>query len=173
MVAIAIFGPFFLPVRTDQRAVPGDSSASGSTTRRPTWAARRFTPGTCSATTGSLAASTCSTLVVNGARLSLLDRHRRSQSFAAILGTIVGGIAGYFGGWLDTLLMRIVDVLLSLPLLFVIIVVREGASAYGDWRVILHRLRLARLAGDRPAGPQPVPDAPDGGLRGRRAGRRA
>jgi peptide/nickel transport system permease protein len=33
------------------------------------------------------------------------------------IGTITGAIAGYFGGWVDTLIMRTVDVLLTLPAL--------------------------------------------------------
>ena len=39
-----------------------------------------------------------------------------------VLGTIVGTIAGFFGGVVDNVLMRVVDVMLSLPLLFVILV---------------------------------------------------
>lgn len=40
----------------------------------------------------------------------------------ATFGTIVGSIAGYYGGWIDTLLMRLTDLILSLPLLPVAIV---------------------------------------------------
>ena len=32
-----------------------------------------------------------------------------------ILGVIVGGISGYFGGWVDNVIMRITDVFLSFP----------------------------------------------------------
>ena len=39
-----------------------------------------------------------------------------------VIGTIVGPIAGYVGGFVDNILMRVVDVMLSLPLLFVILV---------------------------------------------------
>jgi peptide/nickel transport system permease protein len=32
-----------------------------------------------------------------------------------ILGVIIGGIAGYFGGWVDNLLMRFVDIIYCIP----------------------------------------------------------
>ena len=32
-----------------------------------------------------------------------------------IIGVIIGGIAGYFGGWIDTVLMRLVDVIYCIP----------------------------------------------------------
>lgn len=32
-----------------------------------------------------------------------------------ILGTLIGGVSGYYGGWVDSLIMRIVDFLLTLP----------------------------------------------------------
>ena len=38
-----------------------------------------------------------------------------------IVGTIVGLASGYFGGWLDTLLMRIVDVAFAFPFLVLVI----------------------------------------------------
>jgi peptide/nickel transport system permease protein len=42
----------------------------------------------------------------------------------ALIGLIVGAVSGFFGGWVDEGLMRIVDVFLSIPqLLFVIIIV--------------------------------------------------
>jgi peptide/nickel transport system permease protein len=75
------------------------------------------------------------TLVVNGARLSLLIGVGAS-AFGATIGAIVGGIAGYFGGWVDNLLMRIVDVMLSLPLLFVILVVSKFLGN-GNWYMIM------------------------------------
>jgi len=44
-----------------------------------------------------------------------------AAGLATGLGVLVGAISGFFGGWLDALLMRIVDVLLSVPLLFLLI----------------------------------------------------
>ena len=40
---------------------------------------------------------------------------------AMIIGTVYGAISGYYGGWFDTLLMRVVDVLLSIPTLFLLL----------------------------------------------------
>ena len=40
-----------------------------------------------------------------------------------VIGVLVGSIAGYVGGWLDNLLMRFVDIMLSLPALFVILMI--------------------------------------------------
>jgi peptide/nickel transport system permease protein len=41
---------------------------------------------------------------------------------SVILGTLVGGIAAFSGGWLDAGLMRITDAMLSIPTLFLLIV---------------------------------------------------
>ncbi len=38
-----------------------------------------------------------------------------------IIGVAYGAIAGYFGGWVDAVMMRIVDVLYSVPFIFVVI----------------------------------------------------
>jgi peptide/nickel transport system permease protein len=48
----------------------------------------------------------------------------------ASVGTVVGLVAGYFGGWVDSLLMRIADMALSLPFLPFVIVLTGflGAS---------------------------------------------
>lgn len=37
------------------------------------------------------------------------------------LGMLVGGISGYFGGWLDAILMRIVEVLMTIPGIYLLI----------------------------------------------------
>ena len=41
------------------------------------------------------------------------------------LGTFFGGLAGYFGGWTDTLLMRWVELILSIPGLYLILALRS------------------------------------------------
>ncbi|WP_019806492.1 ABC transporter permease [Saccharomonospora halophila] len=54
--------------------------------------------------------------------------------FSTIIGTIWGAIAGYYRGWLDTVLMRIADLVLTLPLLAVAAVLGEVAG--GSWWLI-------------------------------------
>ena len=41
---------------------------------------------------------------------------------ATVIGTLWGAVAGYFGGVLDTVMMRIVDAALAIPVLFLLIV---------------------------------------------------
>jgi len=39
-------------------------------------------------------------------------------------GMIIGGVAGYFGGWTDTVLMRVCELIMSIPALYLIISLR-------------------------------------------------
>ncbi|MGC8775585.1 MAG: ABC transporter permease [Chlorobaculum sp.] len=60
--------------------------------------------------------------VIYGSRISL------SIGFLVVLisvslGTIIGISSGYFGGWIDNTLMRIVDVLIAFPALFLILII--------------------------------------------------
>jgi peptide/nickel transport system permease protein len=41
---------------------------------------------------------------------------------ATLLGVVYGAVSGFLGGWIDALMMRLVDVLLSIPQLFLLIV---------------------------------------------------
>lgn len=54
------------------------------------------------------------------------------------IGVILGALAGYFGGWLDSLLMRAADIVLSFPTLIVIITIVSilGPSLYNVMLVI-------------------------------------
>lgn len=59
----------------------------------------------------------------------------------AAIGTFVGSIAGYVGGWVDNVLMRLVDVILSLPFLFLILLI-VAFFGFRDIRVIVIALGL-------------------------------
>jgi ABC-type dipeptide/oligopeptide/nickel transport system permease subunit len=52
--------------------------------------------------------------VIFGARTSLLTA-AGAVAIAAAIGVPIGLVAGFYGGWRDAVLMRVVDVLLSLP----------------------------------------------------------
>jgi peptide/nickel transport system permease protein len=41
--------------------------------------------------------------------------------FPFILGTVLGSVAGYFGGWVDLLIMRVVDIVVAFPFYVLII----------------------------------------------------
>lgn len=70
--------------------------------------------------------------VVYGARTSLLVAIV-ATGFAVFVGVILGTIAGYFGGKIDTLISRTIDVILSMPILLFAIGIAAacGASAQG------------------------------------------
>ncbi len=44
-----------------------------------------------------------------------------SALVATVVGVVYGAVAGFFGRWLDALMMRIVDIVLSIPVLFLLI----------------------------------------------------
>ena len=41
------------------------------------------------------------------------------------LGTVIGGVAAYYGGWVDAILMRITEAMLAIPSLFLLIVLAK------------------------------------------------
>jgi peptide/nickel transport system permease protein len=46
-----------------------------------------------------------------------------SVAIIAVIGVSLGAIAGYYGGWIDNIIMRFVDVILSLPVFFMILII--------------------------------------------------
>ena len=58
--------------------------------------------------------------LIYGARVSLAVAFISSMA-SMVIGIIVGSIAGYYGGWMDTLLMRVTDSFLALPLIPILI----------------------------------------------------
>jgi peptide/nickel transport system permease protein len=67
--------------------------------------------------------------VIYGSRISLLIG--LIPSFISMfIGTIMGLLSGYYGKWVDTLIMRLVDILLAFPslLLAMVIIYTLGAS---------------------------------------------
>jgi peptide/nickel transport system permease protein len=46
-----------------------------------------------------------------------------STLFPLVFGTIVGALAGYYGGWLDTIFGRLVDLIITFPFLVIVIAI--------------------------------------------------
>lgn len=75
---------------------------------------------------------------------------------AGVFGSIVGIISGYFGGWIDAVLMRIVDVQLSFPFILLVLVINAVIGtglrniiislAIGGWVVFARVIRSEVLA---------------------------
>ncbi len=67
--------------------------------------------------------------IIHGARISLIIA-AVTLGVGGFIGTTVGLAAGYFGGWVDELVMRVVDIFLALPLILValVLVVALGSS---------------------------------------------
>ena len=57
-----------------------------------------------------------------GARLSLVIG-LSTVTFAIGIGTVLGALSGYFGGWIDNTIMRVMDVLLAFPSLLLAIAI--------------------------------------------------
>lgn len=60
------------------------------------------------------------TRVLYGGRISL-SVGLLAMGVSIVLGTLIGLTAGYYGGWTDSILMRITEIFLSIPRLFVLI----------------------------------------------------
>lgn len=58
-----------------------------------------------------------------------------------VLGVIIGGISGYFGGWVDTILMRLVDVVICIPAMPLYIII----GSVMDYYKIDPRIRIYAL----------------------------
>ena len=111
-------------------------------------------------------------MTVNGARISLAGRASASVIIAGFIGVIVGAIAGFAGGKVDNVLMRLVDVLFAIPFLFVILVAARFFGQGDVWSIILI-FGLLDLAAHRAPRAGLVPDAARGRLRRRGASGRA
>lgn len=57
-----------------------------------------------------------------GGRISLLVGFV-AVGISTLIGVLLGALAGYYRGWVDTLIMRLVDIMLSIPSFFLILAV--------------------------------------------------
>ncbi len=73
--------------------------------------------------------------IIYGSRISLLVG-LLAVAIAVSLGTLYGAISGYFGGWIDNLMMRFVDIMLAFPTLILIITVIALWQNQSIWIII-------------------------------------
>jgi ABC-type dipeptide/oligopeptide/nickel transport system permease subunit len=53
---------------------------------------------------------------------------------SSMVGMIVGAISGYYGGWIDNLLMRLVDLVLTLPAIAILLTAAALLGQGSQWR---------------------------------------
>lgn len=74
--------------------------------------------------------------LVTGARVSLAVA-LLSVALAITIGTLVGIVAGYAGGWLDAILMRLVDAGLAIPRLFLLLLLLAAWERIPLWVLVV------------------------------------
>jgi len=74
--------------------------------------------------------------LLSGARVSMLVAYI-ATALAVFIGVTLGLISGYLGGRVDSLLMRLVDVVLSMPFLLIAIVMQRVFDAPGIWTICI------------------------------------
>ncbi|CAM4019352.1 oligopeptide ABC transporter permease [Saccharibacillus endophyticus] len=105
LFAVGLFAPLLQPYPPDQ--VTGDFSAPPSSAH---WLG-----------TDQIGRDVLSRLI-SAAQVSLLVGFATVAIYVAF-GTVVGLLSAYYGGWIDTLVMRITDMFMAFPFMMVILVV--------------------------------------------------
>ena len=87
-----------------------------------------------------------------GGRTSLLVSFM-TVFLLTIFGVIIGGIAGFFGGWADNLIMRICDVLICLPGIPILLILSTAMDGWVDqgmmeesWRIYILMMFLTFIS---------------------------
>jgi peptide/nickel transport system permease protein len=73
--------------------------------------------------------------VVHGSRVSLAVG-LLSVLLLVTIGVLLGALSGYFGGWVDLLLMRLVEVIHSIPTLLLLVTMLAIIAPTGWWAVV-------------------------------------
>ncbi len=86
--------------------------------------------------------------VVNGGRMTMTIG-AVAVIVSSIIGIIVGCISGYFGGWVDLLLMRVTEIFSAIPFLpfaLVLSAILQGSSLAEDLRIFIIMIILGLLS---------------------------
>jgi oligopeptide transport system permease protein len=79
--------------------------------------------------------------VVWGARISIIVGIVATL-VSLLIGVTYGAVAGYIGGWVDEFMMRIVDILYSIPFIFIVIFI---ITILSDMKEQLHQFGISRI----------------------------
>ncbi|MDX6480378.1 MAG: glutathione transport system permease protein [Gaiellaceae bacterium] len=55
---------------------------------------------------------------------------------STVIGVILGAIAGYYGSWIDNLLMRLTDLFLTLPFLAILLTAAKLLGTANQWQIV-------------------------------------
>lgn len=118
-VLVGVFAPALAPYHPEL-------SDTGRMNEAPSWLARDYggyQPGTSRHAMGlDVSGRDILSRIIYGARTSILVG-LAVVSLAGIIGVTLGALAGYFGGKVDTIVMRAVDILMAIPFLVLAIAV--------------------------------------------------
>lgn len=120
--ALAIFAPWIAPHNPDAL----DLATSGGIPVGPSWA-HPFG-------TDDLGRDILSR-VIYGGRVSLFVGFL-AMAISVTVGATLGAVSAYAGGWLDNVIMRVVDVLMSIPTFFLILSLNANLTP-SVWNVII------------------------------------
>ena len=136
LVALAIIGPFFTLDPTEANFEEKNMPPVGFITEQSVYNIEtdEFTTkevhGTCEHPLGTDSKGRdMLAMIVSGARVSL-QVGLIATGIAIILGTIIGVLSAYLGGWVDNALMRFTDIMMTFPffLLLVLIIFIFGSN---------------------------------------------
>jgi peptide/nickel transport system permease protein len=74
--------------------------------------------------------------MIHGSRIALSIGFV-SMAFAISIGVIFGALAGFYGGWVDSLISRLIEVILTLPTFFLIITVVAMFQQGSVWLIMI------------------------------------
>lgn len=74
--------------------------------------------------------------MIHGSRIALTIGFL-SMSIAISIGIVLGSLAGYYGGWVDVIISRLIELIITLPQFFLIITVVAMFQAGSIWLVMI------------------------------------
>jgi peptide/nickel transport system permease protein len=74
--------------------------------------------------------------MIHGSRIALTIGFL-SMSIAILIGVILGALAGFYGGWVDILISRLIELIITLPTFFLIITIVAMFQAGSIWLIMV------------------------------------